>query len=203
MAQTADDTPELPADMRGWNWGAFLLTWIWGLGNRTPIALLALIPGVGFVMMIVLGLKGTEWAWRNETWKGVEHFRSTQRNWAIAGMIVWAGLAIIGAGSFFGLQAIMKGNGAYELTMQELRSSPQIQTVFGEPLEDGFFPHGSVNVEGGGGTADLSIGISGPRATGTAYAKGVREFGAWRLTGLVVRVDGTDRLIELIPRPQN
>ena len=31
----------LPPELTGWNWGAFFLTWIWGIGNSTFIALLA------------------------------------------------------------------------------------------------------------------------------------------------------------------
>ena len=32
---------ELPAEVRGWNWGAFWLGWIWGIKNRTsaPVGL--------------------------------------------------------------------------------------------------------------------------------------------------------------------
>ena len=200
MAQTADDSPELPADLRGWNWGAFLLTWIWGLGNRTPIALLALIPGVNFVMMVVLGLKGNVWAWRNDTWKSVEHFRTTQRYWAIGGVAVWVTLAVILGGSFWGIQTIMKNNGAYTLAMQELRTSREIAEVFGQPLEDGFFPTGSVSTSGSSGIADLTIFISGPRAKGTAYVKAVKEYGEWQIGDLTVRTDGIDgRLIRVLP----
>ena len=25
----------LPSELRGWNWGAFFLNWVWGLGNQT------------------------------------------------------------------------------------------------------------------------------------------------------------------------
>jgi hypothetical protein len=30
----------VPAEIDRWNWGAFLLNWIWGIGNDTYIALL-------------------------------------------------------------------------------------------------------------------------------------------------------------------
>ena len=81
---------EAPAEVRGWNWGAFFLTWIWGIGNSVWIALLALIPGVSLIMMFVLGAKGNEWAWKAKSWSSVEDFRSTQRKWTIAGLIVFA-----------------------------------------------------------------------------------------------------------------
>ena len=43
------DSKAIPAEIRRWNWGAFLFNWIWGIGDQTYIALLALIPGFGFI----------------------------------------------------------------------------------------------------------------------------------------------------------
>ena len=77
-----------PEAAKGLNWGAFLLSWIWGIGNSTWISLLALIPYVNIVMMFVLLFKGNEWAWQNKEWKSIEHFHAVQRKWAIAGLIV-------------------------------------------------------------------------------------------------------------------
>jgi hypothetical protein len=78
---------EVPPEARRWNWGAFLLTWIWGLGNGTYNAFLVFIPVFGIIWVFVLGFKGGEWAWKNRHWDSVEHFKSTQRKWAIAGLI--------------------------------------------------------------------------------------------------------------------
>ena len=78
----------IPEEIRGWNWGAFLLNWIWGLGNSVWIALLALIPYVVVVVAIVLGVKGNEWAWRRRKWDSIEHFKRTQRTWAKWGIIL-------------------------------------------------------------------------------------------------------------------
>ena len=191
---------ELPAEARGWNWGAFLLSWIWGLGNRTPIALLALIPVVNFIMMIILGIKGNTWAWRNDSWKSVAHFRRTQRHWAIAGFIVWGLLILVSVGTVVMIVSLMTNNRAYDLSMERLRASPQIIEVFGEPLEDGFMPSGSINVSGGSGRANFEIGIHGPRAAGTGYSKLVREAGIWRLTYLAARVEGSEEVIVVVPQ---
>lgn len=74
---------ELPDGVKGWSWGAFMFNWIWALGNRTWIGLLAFIPYIGFIMMFVLGFKGREWAWRNKKWQSVEHFQNVQRKWSL------------------------------------------------------------------------------------------------------------------------
>ena len=62
----------IPPEIEGWNWGAFLFSWIWSLGNSVWIGLLALIPYVGFIMHFVLGVKGNKWAWENKKWDSVE-----------------------------------------------------------------------------------------------------------------------------------
>src|SRR5271166_458435 len=89
---------DVPAEIDRWNWGAFLLNWIWGVGNNTYIALLTLVPFFGILIMpFVLGAKGSGWAWRNGRWDSVAHFKRVQRRWAIWGVI----LCIVGI-AFFG-----------------------------------------------------------------------------------------------------
>ncbi|MDZ4132426.1 MAG: ribonuclease G [Dethiobacteria bacterium] len=71
--------------------------WIWGLGNKTYIALLGLIPGVNLVMAFVLGAKGNQWAWNNRNWEGMDQFKQVQKIWSTfgAGMIVGFLLGVI------------------------------------------------------------------------------------------------------------
>lgn len=91
---------DIPDGVRGWSWGAFLLNWIWAIGNKTWIGLLALIPYVGFVMAIVLGIKGREWAWRNKEWASLEEFNRVQRKWSAWGVglvIGFGGIGILAA----------------------------------------------------------------------------------------------------------
>ncbi len=74
----------VPPEVQGWNWGAFLLSWIWGIGNNVMIALLALI--IPF-WSIYLGVKGNELAWRSKRYDSVEHFKATQAKWTRWGVI--------------------------------------------------------------------------------------------------------------------
>jgi len=96
-----------PEEIKGWSWGAFLWNWIWAIGNKTWIGLVAIIPlfvsmwAIGnktwiglvvvpfltFTMAIVLGIKGREWAWKSKHWDSVEAFKRIQRNWAKWGLI--------------------------------------------------------------------------------------------------------------------
>lgn len=80
------DRNAIPAGVKGWSWGAFMLSWIWAIGNRTWIGLLALVPLLGLFVSIWLGIKGREMAWKNKRWDNVEHFRRVQRAWSYWGL---------------------------------------------------------------------------------------------------------------------
>lgn len=82
----------LPEGVKGWSWGAFMWNWIWAIFNKTWIGLLALVPYIGFVAAIYLGIKGRELAWRNKRWDSLEHFQRVQRAWS-----VWAAIIFFGA----------------------------------------------------------------------------------------------------------
>ncbi|HEY5560915.1 MAG TPA: zinc ribbon domain-containing protein [Clostridiaceae bacterium] len=69
----------LSKDYKGWNWGAFLITPIWGGINNVYIAFLWFFPLFTLPMSIILGIKGNKWAWQNRIWDSEEEFVSTQR----------------------------------------------------------------------------------------------------------------------------
>ena len=97
MNQTIqDNSNKLPENARGLCWGAFFLTFIWGIFNRVWISLLIFIPIVNIVMGFVLLFKGREWAWEKGKWQNVEHFNKVQRYWSIAGFIIVGGSFILG-----------------------------------------------------------------------------------------------------------
>ena len=86
------DFAEVPDEIRKWNWGAFWLTWIWGIGNNSYIALLALLPIANIIMPFYLGAHGNELTWRNRYWADTEELNTSQKRWAVAG---WTFVGII------------------------------------------------------------------------------------------------------------
>lgn len=78
------------------NWGAFLLNWVWGIGNKSYITLLILlaysIPLVNLIaplaFCIWFGFEGNKWAWQNKRFESIEHFHSYQKKWVVAGLIL-------------------------------------------------------------------------------------------------------------------
>jgi Tfp pilus assembly major pilin PilA len=90
----------IPDGVSGWSWGAFLLNWIWAIGNRVWIGLIVLIPFIGFFAAIWLGIKGRELAWKSRQWESVEHFQRVQRKWsqwALGLMLIFPIIGILAA----------------------------------------------------------------------------------------------------------
>jgi hypothetical protein len=85
----------VPEEIKGWNWGAFLIAPFWLVSNRVWIGLLALVPIFGFWMAIALGVKGNEWAWKSRRWESIEQFQTDQKKWAIAGIILGTAVNLI------------------------------------------------------------------------------------------------------------
>lgn len=185
---------EVPVDIVRWNWGAFLLNWIWGLGNNTFIALLMFVPLVNFVMPFVLGAKGSEWAWQNKRWESVEEFQAIQRKWARWGFGVLIGLIIFFVVLYFSIIAMMKSSGAYQLAFERLLRSPEAVVLLGAPIESGMI-HGNIQVSGPNGSAIISFPVEGPNGKGTAYVDATKDLGAWKINRMELEIEGRDERV--------
>jgi len=191
--------PELiPPEIDRWNWGAFLLNWIWGVGNNTFIALLTLVPFFGILIMpFVLGAKGSKWAWRNGRWDSVAHFKRVQRLWAIWGAVIWVGLFLWFAVLFGGVFYSLKNSEAYALAASRLQASAEAADALGTPISTGF-PWGSVSVGGGSGNAILTFSATGPKGAGQVFVNAIRHDGVWSIRSLRLKVEGRDDPIDLL-----
>lgn len=85
----------IPQGVQGWNWGAFMFNVYWGLGNKSYLPLLCLIPFFNVIWMFVCGIKGNEWAWINGDYPDVATFQAVQKTWNRAGLFAFI-LATIG-----------------------------------------------------------------------------------------------------------
>jgi hypothetical protein len=191
------DANFVPAEIDRWNWGAFLLNWIWGVGNNTFIALLTFVPLVGLFMPFVLGAKGSKWAWRNGRWDSVEHFKRVQRAWAIWGAVVWLGAIVLFGGIFGGTFYLLRHSDAYELGASRIQTSTEAAIALGSPISTGF-PLGSISTNIGTGRAILAFSATGTKATGRVFLEAIKKDGVWSLTKLTLKVDGSDSVIDLL-----
>jgi serine/threonine protein kinase len=85
----------VPQEIRGWNWGAFLLPGLWPFTNQVWIGLLCWIPYVGLIMAIILGANGNVWAWKSRQWASVESFKAHQRAWTKAALIIYSSFTLL------------------------------------------------------------------------------------------------------------
>jgi hypothetical protein len=187
----------VPAEIDRWNWGAFLLNWIWGIGNNTFIALLTFVPFVGIIMPFVLGAKGSGWAWRNARWDSLEHFKRVQRLWAIWGALIWIVAILLGGGLIGGIFYVLKQSEAYQLGISRLKTSAEAADVLGTPISTGI-PSGSIRISGESGRAVLAFSATGPKAAGRVFVEAFKRGGVWSLRSLTLRVDGRDGVIDLL-----
>ena len=100
---SGQSTPSaIPKEVRGFNWGAFGFSWLWGLFNKTYVPLWGLVILVaefvfrqyasifslaGLIFIIFCGIKGNEWGWKNKSWESIERFKKVQRRWGFAFLI--------------------------------------------------------------------------------------------------------------------
>jgi len=86
LGGAAGPNGEFPEELRRWNWGAFFLTWVWGVAHNTYLAFLVLIPFLNIYIVISLGIKGNELAWKNRRFESIEQFKAVQKRWAQWGL---------------------------------------------------------------------------------------------------------------------
>ena len=99
------DYDEIEQELNHFNWGAFMLSFIWGIGNKNfipciPVLILFFMPFlladvIALFYCIWIGKNANKWAWENCQWKNIEHFRKVQKKWAIAGICVISFFAVI------------------------------------------------------------------------------------------------------------
>lgn len=187
----------IPPEIMGWNWGAFWLNWIWGLGNNTYIALLVFLPLANMVMPFVLGFKGSEWAWKNKRWESIEHFKATQRRWARWGFaIVFFILFIVGVIVFNVINSV-KDSEAYKLGVSMIAADTQVAAIIGKPTSFGI-PKGNFEISDRNGKATFSFSVEGEKGEGTIYIDALMDQNQWTIIGSELQVKGSGKRINLM-----
>ena len=97
----------------------------------------------------------------------------------------------------------MKSSDAYQMAVYETRNSPDVISKIGEPIVEGFFTTGSIKTNGGSGSADMAIPISGPKGEATVYASATKSAGKWKFRDLVVEIENTQDRIDLLKEPES
>ncbi|MBR6722246.1 hypothetical protein IKL64_02205 [bacterium] len=81
---------------KNFNWGAFLLGWIWGLFNNSYVTLIQIPvifiphigPWIGFGLAVFFGIKGNAWALEHKQFKSDINFLKYQKILTCIGILV-------------------------------------------------------------------------------------------------------------------
>ena len=183
----------IPPEIDRWNWGAFLLNWIWGIGNNTYIALLMFVPMVNIVVAFMLGAKGSVWAWQNRRWDSVAQFQAVQRSWTKWAIGVYAIGLVITAVMVYSLVHLVGGalrsSDAYQIASARLDHDAQAIALLGTPIRKDI-PSGSFKVNNDHGSANFSFDVHGPKGDGSVTVDAVKDAGQWHLNHLILTKDG-------------
>ncbi len=92
-----NEEDDYPVELKRFNWGAFLMNWIWGIMHGKYITLLyfaaCIVPVVGPIAISVwFGFAGNKWAWNSRNWTSIDEFNRIQRNW----VKLWIVLSVLG-----------------------------------------------------------------------------------------------------------
>ena len=157
------------------------------------------VPLVNFVMIFVLGAKGNEWAWRNRTWRDVEHFKSTQKKWRNAGLIlIFMVLPIM----VIAVMSMMKGD-AYQLSLGAVKSAPEVISLVGENPEPGYFVLGQISYSGSGAIANLNYSIEGSISEAEVYVYATNLAEQWELEEILVVIKETGQKVVVLTQSQS
>ncbi|HSH93264.1 MAG TPA: cytochrome c oxidase assembly factor Coa1 family protein [Roseimicrobium sp.] len=115
--------------------------------------------------------------------------------WFIPTIILF-GIASVG-GFVALLFGFIKSSDAYQGALTRIQTSPAAIEALGEPITDGFFFTGQINIHNSDGNARLEMNIKGSRAKATAYVVADRSLGQWHYTRLILALRGTDTRLDL------
>jgi hypothetical protein len=111
------------------------------------------------------------------------------------GALILVGLAVM-ALIFWGVAKAIKDNAPYNDSITAVQGNQAAIDALGSPIEPGFFPSGSINLNNGEGSVDFSIPVSGPKGKGTVRVVGTKPAGSttWIYDTWQLDIEGADSI---------
>jgi hypothetical protein len=79
----------------GWNWGAFMFPFQFGIGTKAYLTLLTLVPILNFIWFFVSGSQGAKWAYDSGYFENVDEFNGAMKSWNRAGLVSAIIIAVV------------------------------------------------------------------------------------------------------------
>ncbi len=117
-----------------------------------------------------------------------------------AALFLLAVMSSIAIGLF--VFSTMLNSDAVNGAMARVNASSEVRQHLGTPVEKSWYLTGSIHTSTGGGSADISLPVSGPKGKATVHLMARHDAGGpWVYTRLVVTVSGTEKSIDLLQPP--
>lgn len=197
-------------NLKRWNWGAFFLTWVWGIGNRTYLGFLAFLGVVviatfkailinylpslthGFLfpalniltllfMIAIHVLHGLFGSrWSWEN-KDWKSVAAFKRAQTIWGVIGFLGWIAFIAG-FVAIFTAATNSKTYKESIAIAKFSPSLQLQIGEPITvSPWTLRGGVHFAGEAGRAYYKFKAIGPNGSAVVTVMALKERGVWTI----------------------
>lgn len=92
---------------------------------------------------------------------------------------------------------LMRSSVPYKDAVTFARENESVTDALGTPIREGLFVSGRINTIDDAGCANLSIPLSGPKASGTFYVSATRSEGQWTCDRVVLVIKATGERIDL------
>ncbi|MFQ3632459.1 cytochrome c oxidase assembly factor Coa1 family protein [Roseiflexus sp.] len=112
--------------------------------------------------------------------------------------IIFVVVGVCVGGAFFTVTGLIRNSDVVQKALARAERDPQVAAALGTPLEIGWLPMDSIETSNGGGNADLTLPISGPRGSGEMSIEAVRREGVWRYRRLVVTIRDTGQRVDVL-----
>jgi hypothetical protein len=94
----------------------------------------------------------------------------------------------------------MRSSDVCQMALEKARSSPPVVAALGEPITQGWWVSGNINVSGSAGGADVNIPIAGPRGSAAMHVIATKVDGQWTFSVLNIALpDG--KHVDLASKP--
>lgn len=121
-----------------------------------------------------------------------------RRNWWKLLAAAFACMILFIAGIVTLIVGAMRGSDVAKEAVARAQSNALVTQRLGNPISEGWFVGGSINVTPASGDANLSVPISGPKGKATVYVTAEKTAGTWAYTVMQAAFEGTGEKVDLL-----
>jgi hypothetical protein len=105
---------------------------------------------------------------------------------------------VFGIGTYFTVSKVIQGTPVFAEAIEKANTNPEVTAALGQPVTPGFMLSGEVKESGGGGgTANFTIPLEGPKGKGSLEVNASRVGGTWTFNSLKASVGG-GKVVDLL-----